>query len=51
MLTNPQKDAGLLTEAPVSVPMPTVLNPAATAAAEPLEEPLVGTELFQIPGH
>ena len=35
----PQKDAGMRTEPPVSEPNEKSTNPAATAAAEPDEEP------------
>src|SRR5579859_7861168 len=35
----PQQAAGIRTEPPVSVPRPTSASPAATATAEPLDEP------------
>lgn len=39
MPTTPLKDAGEISEPDVSVPMPTTVRPAATAAAVPLLDP------------
>src|SRR5580692_2394743 len=39
MPTTPQRAAGWRTEPPVSEPSATVVNPAATAAAEPPDDP------------
>ena len=51
MPTMPQNDAGCRIEPPVSVPMAHALRPAATAAAEPPEDPPGTKSLLRFPRH